>query len=322
MTAGKSLLRFYRAFFGDKAMYGMKSLSVCVLIVLLGNVFLSAHAQAPAAVTSATERVAAEKSVLTESSRQAFKPEAASADFCRCVGEGDNSMSKKIEQALAAPLHKAGLDYADQPLQDVVTQLSDEYGIPIHVSKTALKDAGISTDAPVSVSIHNISLRSALRLMLKSLQLAYVIQDEVLFITTPEDAENDLKVCVYDVRRIAGDKGELTPLMDTISGCVAKETWAKNGKGIAEICSPQPGFLVITQTQAVHNDIRHLLTTLDDMRRDHQSDVGGAPTKAAKGDSADRRIPASQSPSGAPRKGAESGKPVQSDAAELNPFGG
>ena len=158
--------------------------------------------------------------------------------------------------------------------------------------------------------------------MLKSLQLAYVIQDEVLSITTPEDAENDLKVCVYDVRRIAGDKGELTPLMDTISACVAKETWAKNGKGIAEIRSPQPGFLVITQTQAVHNDIRNLLTTLDDMRRDHQSDVGGAPTKAATGGSADRRTPASPAPGGVPRKGAESGKPVRSDTAEDNPFGG
>jgi hypothetical protein len=294
------------------------------MLVLLGNVVLSAYAGAPEAAaspkqaTSPTERVAAEKSVLTEPS----KPEAAAAEFCRCVGEGDNSMSKKIEQALAAPLHKTGLDYADQPLQDVVTQLADEYGIPIHVNQTALKDAGISTDAPVTVSIHNISLQSALRLMLKSHQLAYVIQDEVLSITTPEDAENDLKVCVYDVRRIAGDKADLTPLIDTISSCVAKETWAKNGKGISEIRSPQPGFLVITQTQAVHNDIRNLLTTLDDMRRGHQSDVGGAPTKAATGGSADRRTPGSPAPTGVPRKGASSGNPVRSNAAEANPFGG
>jgi hypothetical protein len=307
-------------------MNGMKPLFVWVLVFLIENGPSSIYAQtrgaaAPKQTASPSDRVPAEKSVLAESSKQAAKPEAVAADFCRCVGEGDNSMSKKIEQALAAPLHKPGLDYTDQPLQDVVTQLSDEYGIPIHVSKTALKDAGISTDAPVTVSIHNISLRSALRLMLKSLQLAYVIQDEVLFITTPEDVENDLKVCVYDVRRIAGDKGALTPLMDTISACVAKETWAKNGKGIAEIRSPQPGFLVITQTQAVHNDIRHLLTTLDDMRRDQQSDVGGTPTKAT-GGSADRRTPASPAPGGVPRKGAESGKPVQSDAAEDNPFSG
>ena len=38
----------------------------------------------------------AEKSVLTESSSKR-KPEAVVVEFCRCVGEGDNSMSK-IEQ--------------------------------------------------------------------------------------------------------------------------------------------------------------------------------------------------------------------------------
>ena len=64
-------------------MNGMKSLFVCVLIVLLGSVFSPAHAQVPAAVASPkqatppTERVAAEKSVLAESSKQAAKPEAA-----------------------------------------------------------------------------------------------------------------------------------------------------------------------------------------------------------------------------------------------------
>src|SRR5215213_3932381 len=217
----------------------MKSLFICVPIALVGSVFLSAHAQAPASVaapkqaTSSTERVGAEKSVLAESSKPAAKSEAAAAEFCQCIGQGDNSAIKRIEQALSAPLHRTGLDYADQPLTDVITQLSDEYGIPILLNKTALEDAGIGTDKPVTVNVHNISLRSALRLVLKSHQLTYVIENEILFITTAEDAEKDLKVCVYDVRKMAGDKGDLTALMDTISSCVARETWAKNGKGSA-----------------------------------------------------------------------------------------
>ena len=35
-----------------------------------------------------------------------------------------------------------------------------------------------------------ITLRSALRLMLHELSLTYIIQDEVLLITTPEEAES------------------------------------------------------------------------------------------------------------------------------------
>ena len=77
--------------------------------------------------------------------------------------------------------------------------MADEYGIPIQLNKTALEEAGIGTDAPVNITLHNISLRSALRLMLKNVQLTYIIQDEVLIITTKEDAEKDLVVKVYPV---------------------------------------------------------------------------------------------------------------------------
>src|SRR5215210_2076285 len=149
-------------------MYGMKSLFICVPVILLGNAFSSAQAQAPAAVdspkqvNSPSERVAAEKSVLAESSKQAAKPEAAAADFCQCVGHGEIVAMKRIEQALSAPLHQTGLDYSDQPLADVVSQLSQEYGIPIQLNKAALEAAGIGTDTPVNVNLHNISIRSAL----------------------------------------------------------------------------------------------------------------------------------------------------------------
>jgi type II secretory pathway component GspD/PulD (secretin) len=308
-------------------MYGMKCLFVGVAIILVGNVVLSARAQAPAAIaspkhaSSPTERVGAERSVLAESSKQAAKSEAAAAEFCQCIGQGDNSATKRIEQALSAPLHRTGLDYAEQPLSDVVTQLSDEYGIPILLNKVALEEAGIGTDKPVTVTVHNLSLRSALRLMLKSLQLAYVIEDEVLFITTAEDAEKNLKVCVYDIRKIAGDKADLTALMDTISSCVARETWAKNGKGSAEIRSPKAGFLVITQTQAVHNDIRNLLTTMDEMRRD-QAGVSGAPTRTTTGASSERRTPASPVGIGAPRKDSAPRQPAQNASDVNNPFSG
>ena len=78
-------------------------------------------------------------------------------------------------------------------------QLQDDYGIPIKLDTTALEEIGINTDEPVTVNLHNISLRSALRLMLKDLQLTYIIQDEVLMITTPEEAEANLVVKVYPV---------------------------------------------------------------------------------------------------------------------------
>ena len=51
----------------------------------------------------------------------------------------------------------------------------------------------------VTVSLSGVTLRSALKLMLKEIDLTYVIRDEVLKITTPEEAENELLTKVYPV---------------------------------------------------------------------------------------------------------------------------
>src|SRR4029077_4314821 len=77
--------------------------------------------------------------------------------------------------------------------------LQDEYGIPIQIDGPALADAGLTPQEPMTVNLHNIALRSALKLMLKDHKLTYIIQDEVLIITTPEQAETQLVAKVYPV---------------------------------------------------------------------------------------------------------------------------
>ncbi len=106
---------------------------------------------------------------------------------------------QRIETALRDPLRAAGLDFTDAPLEEVVNELQTEYGIPVQLDIPALDEIGLGPDEPVTVNVHNVSLRSALRLMLKQLQLTYIIQDEVLMITTPEEAETQLIVKVYPV---------------------------------------------------------------------------------------------------------------------------
>ena len=190
-------------------------------------------------------------------------------DSCRCVGETTSPAVDKIEQALRGPLHSAGLDFSQMSLSEVVATLQDDYGIPIELETPALDEIGISTDEPVSVSLNNISLRSALRLMLKHLQLTYVIQDEVLLITTPQEAESRLKVCVYDIRDFAdaNQPKAVQALVDVIVSCAATDTWASKGKGEGDIRPLPPNLLVISQSQAVHEEIRSLLATIREMRQ-------------------------------------------------------
>jgi hypothetical protein len=247
----------------------MKSLVVCLSIVLFGNVGLLARAQAQEAVTPPkAEPKAAEKSPLVEGSNRA-KTESSATEFCQCVGRDVNSASsKKIEQALAGPLHSSGLNYADTSLQDVLMQLGDEYGIPIQLDKVALEEAGIGTDSPVTMTLHNISLHSALRLILHRLQLTWMVRDEVLMVTTKESAEKDLDTCVYNVQGLVEDSDpkSVKALMDVICGCVQTDTWAVNGGGQAEILPLPSGLLVVSQTQAAQEQVSMLLNKIRKMR--------------------------------------------------------
>ncbi|MDY0170774.1 MAG: hypothetical protein RBS80_29805, partial [Thermoguttaceae bacterium] len=103
---------------------------------------------------------------------------------------------RRILEALKAPTQ---LEFIETPLQDVVDFLKDYHNIEIQIDKKALDDVGLATDMPITKNLRGISLRSALRLTLRELALTYVIEDEVLLITTPEEAENRLTTKVYPV---------------------------------------------------------------------------------------------------------------------------
>jgi hypothetical protein len=250
----------------------LKSLFVCTLITCLGIVCLPAYAQSPEAAptpkpTPKAEQTPAAKAAPAEGSNR-DKPEASSSEYCQCINRDNSASTKKIEQALAGPLHSTGLDYSEQPLGDIVTQLSDEYGIPIQLNKVALEEAGIATDSKVTVTLHNISLRSALKLTLRNLQLTWIIQDEVLMITTKEDAEKELDTCVYNVQRLVDDSDprSVKALIDAIHACVATETWAVNGGGQAEVQALPSGLLVVSQTPVVQEEVSALLNKIRKMR--------------------------------------------------------
>jgi hypothetical protein len=202
------------------------------------------------------------------------------ASQCNCVGEEATPTVKQIRQALRSPLKATGLEYTDVPLQQIVDSLQEEYGIPIQLDQSALHDAGLNPEEPFTVKVHSISLKSALRLLLKQHQLTYIIANEVLIITTPEQAETYIVTCVYDVRDLTSggsDVNELKKLIEAITGCVASETWKANG-GSAEIRSLTPGLLVIAQTQSVHDEVHGLLDNVRQTLR--QSPAGHNGTEA------------------------------------------
>jgi len=94
---------------------------------------------------------------------------------------------KSIIDALKSPTE---FEFYETPLDEVVYFLREHHKIEVQIDKKALEDLGIGTDMQVTKSLKGISLRSALKLMLRELDLTYVIVGDVLLITTPEVADN------------------------------------------------------------------------------------------------------------------------------------
>lgn len=103
---------------------------------------------------------------------------------------------KRIEDALQLPTE---VDFVEVPLTDAIEYLKDLHGIEIQLDRYALAEDGLRTDIPITRGFKGISLRSALRVILADFDLTYVVQDDVLLITTQERARNTRKTKVYAI---------------------------------------------------------------------------------------------------------------------------
>ena len=170
------------------------------------------------------------------------------------------------EQRIADQLKKPiEIEFVDTPLQDVVGTFKDFYEIEIQLDRRALDEVGIPTDCPITKSLKGISLRSALRLMLRDLDLTYVIRDDVLLITTPERTERAY-VCtrVYPVADLVGSGSACGSagrgcdyLIEAMMTCILPESWGGvGGPGTVLAVPPgQPKALAVTQDPRVHDEI-------------------------------------------------------------------
>ena len=175
---------------------------------------------------------------------------------------GTPKTTQRIELALDEQLRSGGLEFHEAPIEEVVDYLKAEYDLNIQIDQPALDEIGISTEDPITIQVRNVSLGSALRLMLKPWELTTLIEDEVLFITTEEQAASRLRVGIYPVGDLLNEETSLASIVDVLISTVASETWAENGGGEAEIRPLSPGLLVVSQTHTVHEELRRTLTAI------------------------------------------------------------
>lgn len=96
---------------------------------------------------------------------------------------------------------RMSLEFTEVPLKEIAAQLTAQTGVTFYIQGRALAEAGINLDVPVTIQLRNVRLSTGLDVLLSELDLTYREQaDELIVITTPEDAEASLENRVYDCR--------------------------------------------------------------------------------------------------------------------------
>ena len=116
--------------------------------------------------------------------------------------------AKEIERHLNMPVN---VKYNNVPLRQVIEDFRQMYGLNIWVDEQALADKGISADRSVTMKLEEIPLQSVLRLMLKNFGLCFVVENDVVQITSPE--KNVPKsVAVDDTTEVQKESNSCTAL--------------------------------------------------------------------------------------------------------------
>lgn len=178
-------------------------------------------------------------------------------------------LEDRIRQNLETPTEIA---FTDTPLTDAIDFLEDLHQISVIFDVAAMQENGTDPSSPVNLELSGITLRSALNLMLKPLRLTYLVEDEVLKITTLEKANESLTTRVYPVRDLADDADELESVIEAVqAGCDQTGWTTTSNKSITGVKKSRS--LVIRQTQAVHDEIEALLLNLREAHADIQNPV-------------------------------------------------
>ena len=174
----------------------------------------------------------------------------------------------KIHDRIRSVLRKkVKPDFNNMPLRVVLESWAAELQLPILIDTIALEGAGgVTPEDPVTLTgVPEISLRSALRLVLEPLELTYVIEDEVMKITTKDQGSARIRR-MYDLAYLFPSDERVTELFGVIQTTVPAN-WDVNGG--EDSFSMIGSILVVNCPEDAQIAIEGLLSDLSRMNKEN-----------------------------------------------------
>jgi general secretion pathway protein D len=139
--------------------------------------------------------------------------EALSRRRLRPMADGDSRLSA-AEQIIQQKLNsEVSVQYENRALSDILNELQAVTGVPMVIDERALSAIRVTAETPVTLQLPNsIKLKSALNLMLNKMELTYVIENDVLSITSMDAKRSKVYPKTYRVTDL------VTPIPNFTSG--------------------------------------------------------------------------------------------------------
>ncbi len=226
---------------------------------------LLADAEQPA--TTAEEPAPAD--VKKEDAPAAGRPQAPDSRPLRVLR---NPSEARIRATLS---EQTELSFPNTPLRDALQFLADIHEINLIIDDQALEEEGLTADDDVDIVLSGITLGSALDLLLERYDLTYVIEDEVLKVTSQKRAEGKVSTQAYDVSSLVGTGGSAAEVAMVVERLIEeappRRVPAKEGEA-AELPLPKPRVIPFQNrllVKASAADLKRVEEILDLMWRDN-----------------------------------------------------
>jgi len=222
---------------------------------------------------------------LRESRRQQRQP-AASEPIC---AESPRLVAL-IKQLAQKSSLRGDFTFKATPLKEAVAQIGKHFDLSIVLDLRALSDAGVDVDTPISCELRDASPQLALETMLGPVEATWIFSNEMIQVTTRDDAVTEMLTYIYPVPELiesatgkTSDSGQFDALIEVITTTIAPNTWNEVG-GPGTITSfPNTSSLAVGQTRDRHEEISRLLAGLRLARTVQPASANAsAPAKSAR----------------------------------------
>jgi type II secretory pathway component GspD/PulD (secretin)/tetratricopeptide (TPR) repeat protein len=150
------------------------------------------NAENPGPYVDSDRPLAINKEVLKFANKRGVDKNGINVNTMRSMSAKETEIQSKLNKPIEVNFHNV-------PLHQAVDDIRKMTKMNIHLESEALAAEAVNPETPITLEARDLSLKSALNVMLKQAHLTYVIQDEMLKITTQRCARGKQVQRVFSV---------------------------------------------------------------------------------------------------------------------------